>query len=469
MRLIRFTAILALSNGVVIARPSHNRHPHAHPHLPRSASEDAIDTVFIYEFNGHTISAEEVKEGIANGTLVYANGAVVLAQSASAADADKTPAASLSVAPEMNAPAPAMFAIPTTSAAAPSPTGGASPQVPSASASSDDSSWAFAPSSAPVASDPVGLPEGLDTDFPDGKLDCSEFPTAYGAVALDYLERAGWSGIQCPGSQNTNGFADIETRNTGACEEGDFCSYACPAGFQKTQWPDTQGSTGQSVGGLMCSGGKLKLTNPNLSKKLCAQGNTRVPINAHNTMSEGAAICRTDYPGTEGQTIPLQLDAGSTSNLTCPDAAHYYNWQGKSTSAQYYVNPKGVSSEAGCQWGSPGGNIGNFAPLNLGVGYSNGAAWLSIFQNLPTTDAKLDFSIEVVGSDGGYDNLVGRCKYENGQFCSGENYSQRSSDGKGCTVSQILTIAHFVQGSLRDCRSPLPTAAPRLCSRRKQQ
>ena len=114
-----------------------------------------------------------------------------------------------------------------------------------------------------------------------------------------------------------------------------------------------------------------------------------------------------------------------------PDASRYYQWQGAPTSAQYYVNPKGVPAEEGCQWGSPANPWGNFAPLNLGVGYSAGSAWLSIFQNLPTTNAKLDFTIEIVGDNGGYDNLVGRCKYENGHYCSGDDYSIKTSDGNG--------------------------------------
>lgn len=111
-------------------------------------------------------------------------------------------------------------------------------------------------------------------------------------------------------------------------------------------------------------------------------------------------------------------------------------WDGKITSAQYYVNPKGVSVEKACQWGSPAEDVGNYAPMNLGVGYSNGAAWLSIFQNMPTTDAKLDYTVELVGDDGGFDNFVGKCKYSNGQYCSGDDYENCSSSGAGCTVSR---------------------------------
>lgn len=74
--------------------------------------------------------------------------------------------------------------------------------------------------------------------------------------------------------------------------------------------------------------------------------------------------------------------------------------------------------------------------MNLGVGYSDGAAYLSIFQNLPTTSAKLNFNVEIVGNNGGFENLSNRCRYQNGEYCSGANYQTCSSTG-GCTVSNL--------------------------------
>lgn len=148
--------------------------------------------------------------------------------------------------------------------------------------------------------------------------------------------------------------------------------------------------------------------------------------------------------GTEGETIPLNAEAGSTNNLTCPDSSQYYMWKGQATSAQYYVNPAGVSVADGCQWGSSANDWGNYAPLNLGVGYSDNMAWLSIFQNSPTTNAKLDFTIELVGDNGGFDNMVGRCKYTAGQYCSGDHYESCSST-TGCTVSSpcLVDNSHY--------------------------
>ncbi|KAL9082658.1 MAG: hypothetical protein Q9159_006266 [Coniocarpon cinnabarinum] len=444
MKLSTVATIVALSSGIALARPPHQRHHHARQ-IEATTSKVSVDTVVVFEYQGHSISAKEVQEGIANGTLVYAsNGAVMPAKSESTAPSQKmvpsgsstssssttlntpasAPSASASAdAAQQSAPTPAassLYSPDTTTSLNAAPTSGPP--------NTDSTPWPSAPS-----------PQGINDDFPDGQIDCSDFPAQYGAVALDYLGLGGWSGIQCPGFEGAQGFADIQTKTSGAtCGENDFCSYACPAGYEKTQWPATQGSTGQSIGGLQCVGGKLRLTNSGLSSKLCSRGSTQVAITVQNTMNEGVAICRTDYPGTEGEVIPLQANPGQTTNLTCPDAAHYYNWQGKSTSAQYYVNPKGVSPEQGCQWGNATKNWGNFAPLNLGVGYSNGAAWLSILQNLPTTNVPLDFSVEIVGDNGGYDNLVGRCKYENGQYCSGEEYEQQAANGNGCTVSASI-------------------------------
>jgi len=314
-------------------------------------------------------------------------------------------------------------------------------------------------SSAPVAAAlfaaapaPVSNGNGVSSPFPDGQLSCSTFPSAYGPIEVDWVGLGGWTGIQNPRSQLAAGFSDIETATSGTCSgsnccaEGNFCSYACPPGYQKSQWPTMQGATGQSIGGLLCQGGKLHLTNPGLSNTLCIPGAQQVNVMVKNTMNQQTAVCRTDYPGTEGETVPLDAQPGSYQNLTMPTSDGYYQWQGKGTSAQYYVNPAGTSVSAGCQWGSPNSNLGNYAPLNLGVGWSGGMAWLSIFQNAPTTNAKLDFTIEIVGNNGGFSNLNGRCKYTNGQYCSGNNY-QNCSPTSGCTVSLCSRLSSHKQNT----------------------
>ncbi|KAJ5183135.1 cell wall synthesis protein [Penicillium capsulatum] len=282
--------------------------------------------------------------------------------------------------------------------------------------------------------------QGIDRDFPDGEIDCSSFPSEYGAIPLDYLGLGGYSGIQYVTIVGEV-VSHIVTAITGeSCTDGAMCSYACPPGYQKSQWPTTQGSTGQSVGGLQCKNGKLHLTNKEFGKKLCIEGNGGVSV--HNKMTEHVAVCRTDYPGTESETIPLHAGAGQEHPLTCPNGNTYFKWGGKDTSAQYYVNNKGISTQDGCQWGDGKKTLGNFAPMNLGVGYNAGSTWLSIFKNQPTTDADLDFKVSIVGDS---NNLIGSCSWDGKKFTS-----ESGSDGtaSGCTVN-------FTHGSAKYVFEPL--------------
>lgn len=189
---------------------------------------------------------------------------------------------------------------------------------------------------------------GLDSDFPDGELSCDTFPSQYGAVPLTWISPAGWSGVQQNGG------------SAGDCEDGALCSYACPPGYSKAQWPADQPSSGESHGGLLCQGGKLHLTRPDYPK-LCQAGVGSASV--ENNLGQEVAVCRTDYPGTESMVVPLDCSPGSTVTLTVPAASNSYTWRGKSTSAQYYVNPKGVSVQDGCTWGADSGNIGNWAPI----------------------------------------------------------------------------------------------------------
>jgi hypothetical protein len=147
------------------------------------------------------------------------------------------------------------------------------------------------------------------------------------------------------------------------------------------------------------------------------------------------AICRTDYPGTESETVAMNAVAGQTEQLTCPDATDYYMWNNMFTSAQYYVNPKGVPTSIACQWqnsdtpgdwyGSPG-NVGNWSPVILGVGKGpTGETFISIFQNAPTNPSGiLDFNIKITGG------VSGDCKYEKGKY-----YNNGVVSPTGCTVS----------------------------------
>jgi SUN family beta-glucosidase len=121
-------------------------------------------------------------------------------------------------------------------------------------------------------------------------------------VPLDWLGLGGWGGVQHPGSSSSGGFSDImevthdQCNNGVCCLEGSYCNYACPPGLLGYQWPSTQGSTGQSVGGLLCKGGKLYKTN-SAYNTLCASGATEVNVFVQNKLSQNVAICQTMYPG----------------------------------------------------------------------------------------------------------------------------------------------------------------------------
>jgi hypothetical protein len=237
----------------------------------------------------------------------------------------------------------------------------------------------------------------------------------------------GWIGIQKTPSY-TPGDASISEIHTGiagdSCGPNMFCSYACPAGYQKSQWPSSQGNTGQSIGGIYCnSNGKLEITNAALSSKLCIKGTGETKVK--NTLSKNVAICRTDYPGTESETVPLNTQPGAEYELTCPDASNYYRWGTAFTSAQYYINPSGSPVEDACRWNQAGSNLGNWAPVNLGVGKGpSGMTYISLFQNAPTNpDGVLDFNIEITG------DVSNKCEYRSGTF-----YNNGVASPSGCTV-----------------------------------
>lgn len=284
MKITSFALTLATAGSLVAAQPHKHHHRHAN-HVKRVPDVTVVNvpgpTVTAYELNGQQISDTDVCKGIANGSLKWADG---VAPPDACPSSSAAPAPS-SAAPAVSSAAPAQFYAKPSSAAAPSSTQAASPSAAPSSQSSSSSGSSSGSSGG----------QGLDQAFPDGQLDCSTFPSDYGAIRTDWLNLNGWTGIQhvtVSGGQVTK----MSTGVSGdSCTEGSMCSYACPPGYQKSQWPSTQGSTGQSVGGLSCSGGKLHLTNSALSNNLCIRGTGNVQVK--NTMSEQVAVCRTDYPG----------------------------------------------------------------------------------------------------------------------------------------------------------------------------
>ncbi|KAG6034089.1 hypothetical protein E4U41_006687 [Claviceps citrina] len=277
---------------------------------------------------------------------------------------------------------------------------------------------------------------GIDAEFPSGQIKCSDFPCGYGAVSLDWLHFGGYSGLQrVPGfSRAALSISNIITGIKGdVCTPDTMCSYACPLGYQKTQWPTAQGSTKQSIGGLYCNkDGYLELTRPS-EPTLCKRGAGGVYIK--NDLDEVVSACRTDYPGSENMVIPAVAEAGAIIEVTNPVQNDYYIWDGKPTSAQYYINKKGLDASQACRWVCPNDPLGcgNWAPVVLGVGQSeDGTTFLSIFQNLPTSTAPLDFNVEITG------DVNSKCAYKNGQWFGGAN---------GCTTGMKkggrATIRYF--------------------------
>lgn len=250
------------------------------------------------------------------------------------------------------------------------------------------------------------------TPFPDGTIPCSSFPSSQqGVIALDYLGLGGWTGIQ---SGNAAG---------SSCTPGSLCSYACQPGMSKTQWPSSQPADGQSRGGLTCGSDNMLHLSDTSKPYLCEWGQNSAYI--VSSLSSGVAVCRTDYPGSENMNVPTWVAPGASAPLSVVNEDTYYQWQGKRTSSQYYINNAGVSQQDGCLWGTPGSNVGNFSPMNLGAGYTDGISWLSIFPN-PQTTTKLNFNIRIVKASG---SMNGECYYENGQ------YGGASATSNGCTVA----------------------------------
>jgi SUN family beta-glucosidase len=402
-------ATVALAASLVVgavAQPHAHQHRHVKKHagaeIEKRAPEVVIvyktgPTVTVYQLGGEEISEEEAKKGLDSGVYVVIG--------------ETTPTYSSSLAPSSTS----------TTASSSTSQGGQfyESKVESSSTATPTPSKAVT-----VATSNAGAAAGIDADFPSGKVPCTEFVSSYGAIFLDYLGMKGWSGIQrTPNYKKGDAsISFIETGITGdGCTPGSFCSYACPVGYQKTQWPAAQGSTLQSIGGLFCNAnGMLELTRPE-HPKLCEQGAGGVWV--QNDLDAEASVCRTDYPGTESMVIPLVSKPGAKYPLTNPFSPAYYIWNNNPTTAQYYVNKKGIPVQDACLWNSkvdPGG-AGNWAPVNIGVGKnSQGITFLSIFPNKPTTDALLDFNIEITG------DISEKCQLINGAYTGG---------GNGCTVS----------------------------------
>ncbi|KAI9678064.1 MAG: hypothetical protein M1817_006008 [Caeruleum heppii] len=412
MKFSTIVLTIATAGSIVAAQPHRHQHRHNAKRVASPVADVAGPTVTQYVgSDGQPMSNEDVQRGLRDGTLVLVNDQPVPApvqpqqfyeKSDDSGDSPDLPDSPYSPPPAPSSPA---------SYTDPNPVSGSD----SGSESSSDGS-------------------GADRDFPDGQIDCSTFPSEYGAVEVDWVGLGGWAGLQKPGS-SSGCYDHIVTAEKGPCSEGMFCSYACPTGYSKAQWPTTQGCTKQSIGGLLCQNGKLSLTNPAF-KTLCVKGTGGVSV--QNKVGNEVAVCRTDYPGTEGEYIPATHDFSNESyDLTCPNANKFYEWDNKKTSAQYYVNPAGVAKKEACTWSKVGSNRGNWAPVNLGVHMLDGQKWLGIMANFPSNQgqAPLGFKISIEGPGITGDNT---CTYSDEQgYCQGQKCTKvvEGQTGAGCTVS----------------------------------
>ncbi|ODV97010.1 hypothetical protein PACTADRAFT_48789 [Pachysolen tannophilus NRRL Y-2460] len=278
----------------------------------------------------------------------------------------------------------------------------------SSSTSSSSSSSSSSSDTSDISGDLSDF-ENPTEEFEDGTVSCSDFPSGQGVIALDWLDYNGWASIM------------DESGNTAtSCEDGYYCSYACQAGMSKTQWPSSQPSSGISVGGLYCKDGYLYKSNSD-SNYLCEWGADTAK--AVSQLTDDVALCRTDYPGSESMVVPTLLSAGGSKPISVVNESTYYQWEGKETSAQYYVNNAGVSVEDGCIWGTSGSGVGNWAPVVLGAGYIDGITYLSLIPNPNNSDAP-NYSVKITSATG---TISGACSYVDGSF-SGD-----STDG--CTAS----------------------------------
>ncbi|CAK7206766.1 Sperm-associated antigen 4 protein [Sporothrix eucalyptigena] len=434
--LVQLAVTAALAAGAT-AEMGHQRHAHMHRH--RAVNVPAADVVekrapavttvvtpvetkYVYS-DGESVNAAEAKECIENGECLVVGTSTPTSTTAATTKATKQ------AAEFFESKASSSTKTSTTSTSTSTSTTSTSTSTSTTSTSSTSTTAAAASTSA--ANSTSG--SGSSSEFPSGQIPCSHFPSDYGAVAVDWVGLDGWASIQTTGSWTPGvSISDIVEPTSGGCTSGSFCSYACAPGQTKAQWPTTsQGSTGQSIGGLWCnSDGYLELTNDNFNT-LCMDGLGGISV--ENQLSDVACVCGTNYPGNEMMNIPLVTQPGGTYTLTNINAKTAYQWEGKYTSGQFYVNNAGVSEEQACIWTSSEypDSAGNWAPVNIGAGTDiYGVTYISIFPNTPTSTAQLDFDIEITG------DITSECYLKSGSYPDGSTTGCTTAltSGGSCTI-----------------------------------
>lgn len=311
-------AIFAAAATVTVAKPYQRSHRHTLAHAVRMARPDAtkvyapapIETVIVYELDGHLISEEEARQGIANGTLRWGDDGVLSTSSQRSVALPTTAPNEVKQPVQQQITTTQVQQIETQQPVL--PTGAATTAVEHAPPSTPAPSQDAAPAPVPDASpdDPNDLVDAngdcasCDKPFPNGVIPCSQFPYGYGAMPLNNEGLGGWSGIQDPVYRGADGFDNIRTVVKGSCSdgtccaEGTYCSYGCPNPYLKLSFPKKQGKTGQTVGGLYCNHqGMLEMADGSIGTTLCGKGSSKMTVKVQNKLKKAVSICRTDYPG----------------------------------------------------------------------------------------------------------------------------------------------------------------------------
>lgn len=149
-----------------------------------------------------------------------------------------------------------------------------------------------------------------------------------------------------------------------------------------------------------------------------------------------------DFSGTESMTFPLTIGPGETGYLANPDQSKYFFWEGKPTSAHYYVNKQGVPESEACTWGHDGKGVGNWSPTIFGTSFDDIASnvgYSSLKQNELNWNEKLDYSITFIG-----DGVTNACKYKasTGKYGQGDKWFDSVKDGctAGVSAGSTLTL-----------------------------
>ncbi|USP78220.1 glycoside hydrolase family 132 protein [Curvularia clavata] len=466
MRMIQYI-IAAIAIAVVVSAKPHRLHRQVHPYSPvkRGVADApvATETQIVYWLNDHAISEEEVREGITNGTLIWGPGNVLLTTPAAPVAAftappisDGTQTAELTSDSasddKTQDEAFAIDMIETVATSQSEPDGHVAEVLPNNIAPPDASNIQLSDTSSSVWAgrlvDKNGHCDECDREFPDGLIPCTQFPHGYGAFPITHEGLGGWSGIQEPQYVGSDGFDDIKTVASGSCSDGtcctpgSYCSYGCPNPYLKASFPSVQGRHGQTVGGLYCNkAGYLEMADGKIANTLCVQGSTHMYVKVQNNLSQTVSFCRTDYPGTESMTFPVTVRPGQTGFLANPDQLKYFFWEGRRTSAQYYVNKQGVPESEACTWGKEMGGKGNWAPAVFGTSYDDGPmqqGFSSLKQNELCKEERLGYDITFTG-----DGVISACRYKSAsnQWCEGDQCWE--DPNRGCTAAIIhgdLTI-----------------------------